>query len=186
MLIQEVTRNSRGSLSGRSRVFLVYDNWDDYGYKTTFDLVVFDNEGRAVDFGPVKIMQKGMQHGHVVLPREPFEYLGENYCSLGQKQNYYELFANLDFKIREPLLRGLRDCVSDLTIFDQFNEPAMETSLMRSIDYRTIRETFRGALTGQVSLTAFKFSYRFPKSNNSNKLVLACSGVDRIALVDVR
>jgi AAA domain, putative AbiEii toxin, Type IV TA system len=168
MLIQEVVRTSGGSFSGKARAFLVYDSWDDSGFKTTFDLVVFDNEGRRVDFGPVKIMQKGMQRGHVALPKEPFEYLGDHYCSLGQQQNYYELFANLH-EIRKTLLRGLRDCVHDLSIFDQFhNEPAMGTSLMRSIDERTIREIFRGALAGQVSLTAFKFSYRFPKSDSLN------------------
>jgi len=147
----------------------VYDNWDDYGYKTTFELVVFDSKGTRVDFGLVKIIQKGMSHGPVALPDEPFEYLGEHYCSLGQEQNYYELFAALDWQFREALLTGLRDCVYDLTIFEEFRtEPAMNTSLMRSIDERTIRRIFRGALAGSVSLSAFIFSYRFPQPDGSH------------------
>jgi ABC-type cobalamin/Fe3+-siderophores transport system ATPase subunit len=168
MRIKEVSRIARTSLSGERCAFLVYDNWDDYGYKTTFDLVVFDSEGKRIDFGAVKICQKGMQRASVMLPDEPFDSLGEQYCSLGQEQNYYELFANIDFELRDPLLKGLRDCVYDPTIFHEFSDnEAMRVSLMRSIDYRTIVETFRGALTGQVSLTPFNFSYRFPQSGSS-------------------
>lgn len=165
MLIQEVVRTSRGSLSGRDRAFLVYDNWDDYGFKTTFELVVFNNEGIRIDFGLVKIMQKGMGHGHVNLPDAPFESLGDNYCSLGQEQNYYEQFANIKFEIRNALLVGLRDCVFDLEIYDQFrSEAAMRTSLLRSINERSVREIFRGALLGQVDLTPFRFLYSFPSA----------------------
>ncbi len=169
MLIQEVVRTPREALRGKGQAFLVYDNWDDYGFKTSFELVVFDDTGARADFGPVKILQKGMRQGHVVLPNGPFEYLGDDYCSLGQEQNYYEQLANLAYENRQGLLTGLRDCVFDLAIFEQFrHEPGMRTSLMRSLDDRKVREIFRGALTGQVLLTPFKFVYRFTKSDTSN------------------
>ena len=165
MLIQEVVRNAGGSLSGRNHAFLVYDNWDDYGFKTTFDLVFFDGAGTRIDFGLVKVMQKGMHRGHVKLPGGSFDFLDESYCSIGQEQNYYELFANIERESRENLLTALRDCVFDPTIYQQFrSEEAMGVSLLRSIDDRTVREIFRGALIGQVLLTPFKFSYSFAGS----------------------
>jgi predicted ATPase len=163
MLFTTVARINRRQLSGRRQAFLVSDNWDDFGFKTLFELVLFDDDGNRIDVGPVKIMRRGMPHGRVELPGTEFDLLTENYCSLGQEQNYYEsLVANAP-DLREQILSSLRDCVFDLTIFEQFaSEPAMNASLMRSISERKIRETFRGALTGQVPLTAFHFSYRYP------------------------
>jgi predicted ATPase len=110
-------------------------------------------------------MRRGMPKGAVELP-ESFSSLGPEYCSLGQGQNYYETFATLETELSETILVALRDCVFDPTIFDEFfNEPAMQTSLLRSVDARSVRETFRAALLGNAFLTPFNFGYQFPDSD---------------------
>src|ERR1043165_214522 len=170
MLFTNVARLYRRGLEGRDQAFLIDDGWDDYSYRTLFELVVFDADGKRIDVGPVKIMRRGMGYGRVPLPAQEFDALDENYCSLGQEQNYYELIAQLPPSLKAPILNGLRDCVFDLSIFNSFvEERPMTVSLMRSLNPRTVRETFVGALTGQVPLTSFRFSYQFPRVDEDHE-----------------
>jgi predicted ATPase len=163
MRFEEVARSQKRNLAGVNQAFLVYDNWDDYLFKTSFELVYFDGAETRFDIGYVKIMTKGMAKGNVTLPSGPFERLGSEYCSLGQGQNYYETIAQFSADVRQALLEGLRDCVFNLEIFEECaDEPAMRASLLRSLDRRTVTETFYAALTGQVPATPFEFTYAFP------------------------
>lgn len=160
MFFTHVPRSRWRTVAGQNQVFLIYDNWDDYGYKTSFDVTFFDNEGTRIDLGLVKIMQREMQ-GNVQLPDEGFVHLDATYCSLGQEQNYYETLASLGNDRASAILVGLRDCVFNTDIYEEFaEEPAMKASLMRSVSERMILYTFAGALRGQVPLTPFRFTYR--------------------------
>ena len=47
----------------KNTVFLIIDNWDDFSFKTTFALVVFDEEGNRKDIGIVKIGFKNQEEG---------------------------------------------------------------------------------------------------------------------------
>ncbi len=71
-------------------VMLVVDNWDDYGYKTMFDVGL--RTGRSNEFwlGRVKILQCGQQSGRPAFPSSSFDGLDANFCSLGQDIEYYE------------------------------------------------------------------------------------------------
>lgn len=145
-----------------SKAYLVRNDWDDYGFKTFFYLVFIRSNGEQMDIGPVKILKRGMPGGYVEIP-EVFNELGMDYCSLGQDQNYYETLAAFVDTIHEPILLGLRDCVHDPKIFEEFSrERAMEHSLLRSVSGRNVTETFRGILRGQAYLTPFRFSYTYP------------------------
>jgi len=157
-----VERALRGSISGESRAFLIRDNWDDYSFKTSLELVWFNREGERIDVGGVKITSKGLKQGYVDLPEE-FERLGAEFCSLGQDENYYETLANLPGNDGIEILKGLSDCVFDRSIYIEFkDEPSFGTSLLRSVASRSITTAFAYALAGQARLTPFNFSYRFP------------------------
>src|SRR3954469_15299272 len=88
MLFQLIPYRSDRNLAAANKCFLVIDGWDDYTYKTLFQLIYFDGEGQRFDIGNVKIMTLGLE-GRVQLP-PTFEALPGEYCSLGQDQGFYE------------------------------------------------------------------------------------------------
>lgn len=151
------------NLEGRDEVFVVRDNWDDYGFRTNFALVYFDRDGTRLDIGDVKIMQSGMTSGYTPI-NEEFELLTPEYASLGQSQEYYETLLHLDEQVRVEILTALRDVVwnqGDLEALKQ--QQAYDVSLMRSVgDTRYAK--FASTLQEDAVLTSFNFSYRFPDS----------------------
>jgi predicted ATPase len=152
------------SLSGQTEAFLVRDNWDDYGFKTTFSLVYFDDDGGRHEVGEVKIMLADMPTGYTSIP-ESFDMLDDGYGSLGQDQGYYETLLELDEEVRVEILNALRDVVWDETIKAQLLEQrAYVDSLMRSVGESRF-EKLASTLHQQAELTPFNFSYEFPESD---------------------
>lgn len=151
------------TLTGENQAYLVRDNWDDYGFKTTFALVYFDEDGERHDIGELKIMQAEMPVGYTTIP-ESFELLDHSYGSLGQDQGYYETLLELDEPVRVAILNALRDVVWDETIKAQLVEQrAYEDSLTRSVGEVRF-EKLVSTLHQAPQLTAFNFAYRFPNS----------------------
>jgi ABC-type cobalamin/Fe3+-siderophores transport system ATPase subunit len=166
MLFTRVERHARYSLTGTSQAFLVDDGWDDFTYKTLFQLVVFDSAGARIDVGGVKIISRNLKPGRVFVP-ETFSALGHDYCSLGQEENYYESIAGLSGTLGDEVLRGLRDCVLDPEILNMFREEeVVRESLLRFVPESKVLTTFSGALRGQSRLTPFRFAYKFPSQPN--------------------
>lgn len=154
---------------GRDEAFLVRDNWNDWRkYATTFDLVVFDGEGKRHDPGKLKVGQFGMAPpvAPVIRYSSPqlnskFEHLGAEYFSLGQDESYYETIQLLGEQSR-ALLVSLRDCALDQSIFQSFrNEDVMGESLLRSVAEDSVTGKFHRLANGDAKLTPFYFEYKF-------------------------
>lgn len=90
-------------------VLLIQNNWDDYHYKTTFYVILHVSTDEKLELGSVKILKKNQTSGYTPIPRDPFEELGADYCSLGQDLEYYETLYKLGPKIYRPYLQRLRD-----------------------------------------------------------------------------
>ncbi len=170
----EVTAFERTGPEPRNVCFLMTDGWDDWGkYRTQFTVVIFDAAGKRHDAGGVKIAERGLQPSGVVSPgsRAPslpsfFETLGEEFFSLGQREDYYRVIYSLSPDIAHEVFTALRDCAFDLSIFDKFrSESALTESLLRFVNEETIRHRFHRLAHGQVALSQFKFAYRFPDEN---------------------
>ncbi|WP_289151779.1 hypothetical protein [uncultured Salipiger sp.] len=156
-------------LTGVSEAFLVRDNWDDYGFKTSFALVYFDDEGERYDIGQIKIILAGMLTGYVAID-DRFEALGPGYGSLGQDQSYYETLLELTEPVRVAILGALRDVVWDEAIRAELqDDDAYDTSLTRSVGDARFSK-LRSIIQEQSALTAFNFVYRFP--HGSEKVVV--------------
>lgn len=170
MKFEYAERKRRHVVTGKSKCFLIYDNWNDYNYYTSFDLVYFDDASTRFDIGLVKIMQLGMdadigkgtaasKSSSVEIPNQ-FEQLSDEYCSLGQGQDYYESICELPIQIRDEILAGLRDCVADKERFKRFaDEKAMQKSLMRSGPKKNVTRLFPSILAGKAELTGFDFGF---------------------------
>ena len=73
---------------------LVQDNWNDFGFYTSFNLYSWIN-GNIKYIGVVKIGQFGVDKGRINIPKI-FSKLSEDYFSLGQSVEYYKYFAEID------------------------------------------------------------------------------------------
>ena len=76
-------------ITSENTCYLQKDNWNDFGFSTSFN-VYFVNQNKQLKYlGQVRITCKGLPYGEVELPTSPFTSLPNNYCSLGG-QGYYE------------------------------------------------------------------------------------------------
>lgn len=149
--------------------FLVDDNWDDFGYKTVFQLIYLDRLGLRKELGLLKILQRGMGLGRVVV-KDNFRKLDKTYASLGSDQKFYENAVALGSEIAREVFESLRDAAWDPEIRNQFKEEtAFTTSLVRGLRSSDIRK-FGDIAHGRATLTAYRFEYTFPNSDGPGLL----------------
>lgn len=87
-------------------VILTQDNWDDYGYKSTFSAELHLPD-ETLDLGPLKILYADQMSGYTPMPKESFESLGKDYYSLGGDLNYYEKLFKCGPRIYRTYLSDL-------------------------------------------------------------------------------
>ncbi|AVV42915.1 hypothetical protein C6376_17325 [Streptomyces sp. P3] len=153
--------NARESARTRPGIaWLGSDNWDDYGFKTVFQLRCY-NGSRGVNVGAVKIGSFGMEPGRTSLPKH-FEALEPGFFSLGIDESYYATLRDeFDDETRLAVLSGLHDVAYDAELFEQArNEPVMRESLLRGIDADTVRTQYRRIVNGGPTLSRFLIRYR--------------------------
>lgn len=147
--------------------YLKEDNWDDFGFQTLFELGVVTSDGLLHNVGHIKIAQRGLESGRPDVP-DDFDGLDDAFCSLGQDQNYYEQLATLPSGLGSEILHALRDCVADPSIWERFRqEPAVRTSLLRSVASSFVEKTFRDIVRGQAPSTPYQFVFRVAPANES-------------------
>lgn len=153
----------RPNSKSQGLVFLCPGNWDDYSFKTSFDVVLMDNDGKSLDLGTVKIGRKGQPHGWTCddIPKE-FDSLPDEYFSLGQDVQYYKkAFDSFTPEFRDQFLHALRDVViNDATLAMASDEKVFKNSLTRGVSLSTVRDQFKRVLGGQPELTDFDFTYK--------------------------
>lgn len=160
-----LARGERFASATTNMVQLVPNNWDDYSFKTTFDVVFYDAEGQRLELGTVKIGYIRQPHGWTLdaMP-EQFEDLPPGWFSLGQDVDYYRnVRERLTPEARNQLLRVLGDVVADNGLFMAAREELVfRDSLMRGVSLSVVHGQYRRVLSGQVILTEFRFAYRDP------------------------
>ena len=118
-------------------IYLRIDNWDDFSFRTTFHVIVTDNDGSSYDLGNVKIGYKDQtieKYTHQTLLPE-FNSFDSGYFSLGTSLDYYNNLMSLPSeKLREKILEKLNDVVfSSEKLSIAMNEPVFKKSLLRDI-----------------------------------------------------
>ncbi|MCX4920103.1 AAA family ATPase [Streptomyces sp. NBC_00687] len=167
----------RPSRTGPRAAVLSPDSWDDFGFRTSFDLWFrgADNT-RPVEIGRVKIALLDQEPGPSPLPPGDFADglptgLGE-WISLGQDGEYYERIAELDVQGREILhdigdiaLRGSSPAEERLDALATSSE-VVAVSFLRSISLRTILRQYRRINDGGPKHARYDFSYHAPEVPN--------------------
>jgi hypothetical protein len=107
-------KEGKSSRTGRfPHAVLVQDNWDDYGYKSTFHVTLHLSKKESIDLGSVKIVEVDQTGGYTDMPRKPFTQLDEGFASLGADLDYYETLYKLGREVFEPYLSALHDIAYD-------------------------------------------------------------------------
>lgn len=145
----EIRRPNRG---GDIVVYLLFDMWDDFGWKTLFHLHIATVEG-IQEVGDVKILRREGLGGAVALSTEEFideqfpELSRADFASLGQSLAYYRRLLDRGAEGRE-ILRALCDVAADPLLRAEWaDDEAFTTSLLRFSDAK-------GALSDAPALIA--------------------------------
>ncbi len=154
---------ARPPAGARNHVYLEQNGWNDYGYRTLWDVHVVDSSGRRHKVGAVRIGAFGLGEERTVALPKSFTELPERYFSLGLDESYYAELSALDDEVRDEVLRNLRDCALDLDLFERaLSEPVTTTSLLRSTSVTTVRGQLHRMATGGARLSPYEFTFHNP------------------------
>lgn len=108
------------------------DNWDDYGRRTTFDLTYWAEDKQYQCIGTVKIMTIEHLATKNVIPTE-FTELSNNFCSLGQNEEYYAKIKGMFPESYRSIMFALRDAAYFSVFADSYQHTiSFQKSLLRS------------------------------------------------------
>lgn len=92
-------------------VVLVKDGWDDFTYKTSFNLHYYRKRHAVEEIGFTKILD--MDNQSTVLPDQFVTLSPRRYCSLGQSFAFYRALLRLGRETAKGILGALNDIVLD-------------------------------------------------------------------------
>ncbi|WP_024608650.1 AAA family ATPase [Pseudoalteromonas sp. TAB23] len=157
-------------------VVLRRDSWDDFGYKTTLELMYYPSQkegGQAI--GHAKIMHDGDAEGYTDFKEHQFNELSEHYCCLGQTSEYYKNIKRLNL---ECMLEDLNDCAVSDTIRGKFSSlVGFSTSLLRSSMAEKLLNEAKVIFSSQVTVPqkkeddfSFKYNVQLLNSRESTEM----------------
>jgi predicted ATPase len=147
--------------AGTEAIVLVPDNWDDYGFLTTYTLW-YRNHTKVQELGRVKIGVAGQAPGRALPMGELFSFVPRHRVfSVGQDDVYYVNIRKLGSHTRSAILDGLRDLAFSPELLDEAMRHDVTTvSLLRSVEEQTVRAQFNRIARGGVQLTEYVFNYQ--------------------------
>jgi hypothetical protein len=152
---------------GADVAFLERNGWDDFGFKTLFELYYRDADGTIHYVGAVKIGSFDLgRAGQPDVPDE-FDQLDGRFFSLGQDDSYYAQLNALGDQVRDELLAALNDVAVSPDLFARaLREPVTGKSLLRNVSPATVRNQFHRLALGGVRLSAYSFTYTYPSGQD--------------------
>ncbi|MFJ7589442.1 AAA family ATPase [Streptomyces sp. NPDC097617] len=160
----------RARVPARDGAYLIKDNWNDYGFSTTFDLRV-RLAGKMSRIGYVRIghltlkprLEGGIWATQEVLP-PVFTSLSEQFASLGHQDDYYAALIDLPSGAGRTILRALNDIAYNPEMEDFFHShPVFERSLLRDQTNKDLRRLQRIARGMREHRVPFAWSYTPPR-----------------------
>lgn len=74
------------NVTDRNVIIFKPDSWDDFGFKTLFDAIYVDKEGKRIELGSIKIAKSGIDEGYTK------DYLEQSFVELSSD---FFLYGNL-------------------------------------------------------------------------------------------
>jgi predicted ATPase len=122
--------NKKPEKSKNSYLYLKYIDWDDYSYKSTFELYYCKGSNER-NIGEIKIIDADIDVGYVKFD-SGLNKLPSNFCSLGQTEDYYRNIKKLNERVYIKVLESLNDCSFDESTYALFKDlPQFKSSAVR-------------------------------------------------------
>lgn len=167
-------RKANYEYSTESFFVLTSDNWDDYSYKTTFNIDYFE-QGIFKEIGIIKILKKDSYNTKSELYKDfqnEFSSLPPEYISLGADKSTYEaLIKNFSLDEAYSILKDLNDIsIKGLDSNPNFdiNDEGIQSSFFRSSVGRYLYEEVENIYfkDKRANDRAYKFIYKFNKKDD--------------------
>jgi predicted ATPase len=176
LTFKKIKRSSYPPQTEKLIAYLCEDNWDDYDFKTSFSLIVFDVNGTQHNIGNLKLGIVGLDSGWASekLP-DTFGSLTDSAFTLGQDEEYYKNIRSLlSEELGNQLLEKLKDVAYLKKSFDiAIKEDVFKTSLLRSVSVSVIHGQYSRILNNEAPLTEFNFSYKKQQTEKSAQIDLS-------------
>lgn len=141
---------------------LVHSSWNDFTFRTLFNLSYVDKDGRLFEIGHIKIGFEGQDVNVSTYDRidKEFTSLPKNFFSLAESPEFYDTLYNLAGDDCEEVLSFL-NCVvvSEDAMNAAKNQEVFLVSLMRDLSMNTVRNQFPRIINGLGMLEEFDFSF---------------------------
>lgn len=160
--------------NSKNEVCLVWDNWNDFSFYTLFGVFYVDEKSQKHPLGGVKIGFIGQEEGDRVFSiGDSFNYIGDNYFSLGNSEEYYEGLNKLSVEIRDMILAQLNDIAKKSHVFQSVKEErVVEISFLRDLHPSTITGQYRRMANGGAKLTPYSFRFNKGIKNDQDGMNL--------------
>lgn len=159
---------------------LVADGWDDFGVESTFDLFYYTDTVNISHIGSVKIihktemtpseMESNRYKSKNYLP-DKFEVLSNEFCSLGQRQEYYSKIKRLFPLNYKSIFWALQDCAIFSEIEDNYLNHNQFHSLIRENEVEQLLRQEKYIIEGQNVNYRYHFSYNFTPKYTTNDTI---------------
>ncbi len=155
-------------------ILLKPDNWDDYGFKTSFDGYLFNN-GEQIDvLGRVKIAYIGKNDSNnqkdicttKSLLEGEFDSIDKDYCSLWQHLDAYKKIRKYNVKYNINVFKLLNDLVTKIDYLDSYLEHSVVfESLFRFVSPFTCKNEFFRVSIGREPLVDYNYTFNYPSDD---------------------
>lgn len=145
------------------RIYLVLATWNDFSFRTLFNVLLIDKNGNALALGQIKIGFVGQDEEtstYAAIGGKPFKELGANFFSLAESPEFYEALYKLDPKVCHEVLKALRCVVvSEKAMKIAKDQRVFQRSLLRDLNINTIEGQFKRIINGEKALIEFNFEF---------------------------
>lgn len=162
MFITVTNRFGDYPIDAKSQLFLTWDEWNDYSFKTFFGIFYIDENSERHNLGWVKIGWFNQKiNERKINIGDSFEKLDKSFFSIGNDVEYYERLNNLDENVKIKILNSLNDIVKNVSLFKKAKkEEVYKVSFLRDLNEITITNQYKRIINNDAKLTPFNFSFQ--------------------------
>lgn len=143
-------------------VYLTFSSWNDYSYRTLFNMEYVDAKGYSHSIGQIKIGFIGQDIETTTFDKikKDFNKLDDVFFSLAESAEFYQKLYSFGKNLSRDILNRL-NCVvvSEKAIKAAKKESVFKSSLLRDVNINTIYGQFLRIMNGDSLLTEFDFQF---------------------------
>lgn len=166
-----VTKASADYSKYNDLILLNFSTWNDYSFRTLFDVTYIGKDGKASSIGQIKIGFVGQEENLTPLSRmdELFRQIGEDFFSLASSPEFYQNLYAFGRDFGDNVLKSL-NCVlvNEGALIKARPEIVFTKSLLRNVHLKTLREQVSRIKQGYSPLTNFYFSFKRNAKEHAN------------------